>query len=204
MVRVESYGGRRASTPCRGKPSGEALVTIVVCRCCGHQFDTPQWRLNQGKGKYCGKACANEAKKGFHARYPAEYMAYYDARRRCTNPYHLTNKINYKDKGVKFLFESFEQFIDHIGPRPVGTSLDRIDNEGDYKIGNVRWAIPRQQAQNKSNNKLITFNGETLCASEWDRRVGVARGTVTRRIEQYNWPVERALSMTTRGGVLLV
>jgi hypothetical protein len=131
-------------------------------------------------------------------------MAYYDARRRCTNPYHLTNKINYKDKGVKFLFESFEQFIDHIGPRPVGTSLDRIDNEGDYKIGNVRWAIPRQQAQNKSNNKLITFNGETLCASEWDRRVGVARGTVTRRIEQYNWPVERALSMTTRGGVLLV
>lgn len=186
--------GRRASTPCRGKPFGEALMAIVVCQHCGDQFDTPQWRLNQGKGKYCNRACANEAKKGFHAKYPAEYMAYYDARRRCTNPYHLTNKINYKNKGVKFLFNSFEEFINHIGPRLKGTSLDRINNDGNYEIGNVRWASPTQQCQNKSNNKFFTFNGKTLCAAEWDKRLGLANGSVARRINKYNWSIEKALS----------
>lgn len=194
MADVKSCDGRRASTPCRGKPSGEALVTTVVCRHCGDEFDTPQWRLQQGKGKYCGTACANEAKKGFHAKYPAEYMAYYDARRRCTNPYHLTNKINYKDKGIKFLFESFEQFINYIGPRPDGSSLDRIDNNGDYKIGNVRWATAQQQACNRNTNKRYTFNGETLCESEWAKRLGITIGAITARIEKYGWSVEKAVT----------
>ena len=176
-------------------------MIIVVCQHCGEQFDAPQWRLNQGKGKYCGRACANEAKKGFHARYPAEYMAYHDARRRCRNPYSLTNKINYKDKGIKFLFESFEQFIDHIGPKPDGTSLDRIDNNGDYRIGNVRWATAQQQAQNKNNNRLYSFNGETLCESEWAKRLGITRGTITARIEKYGWSVERAVTTPSASAV---
>jgi hypothetical protein len=131
-------------------------------------------------------------------------MAYHDAKRRCTNPYHLTNQIHYKDKGIKFLLKSFEEFILHVGPRPVGTSLDRIDNDGNYEIGNLRWATQKQQCQNKSNNKFFTFNGETLCAAEWDRKLGLADGSVARRINKYDWPLERALSTPAkRAGVLL-
>jgi ribosomal protein S30 len=132
--------------------------------------------------------------RGFHAIYPVEYMAYHDAKRRCVNPYHPTNKINYKERGIKFLFSSFEQFFNSLGPRPDGTSLDRIDNDGHYEPGNVRWATPRQQAQNKQNNRCYTLNGLTLCAAEWDRRLGLHKGTVTRRIEKYNWPIEKALT----------
>jgi len=169
-------------------------VPTVVCQHCAASFETPLWRLKQGKGKYCSRDCANGALRGFHSKYPVEYMAYHDAKRRCNNPYHLTNRKNYADRGIEFLFSSFEEFFRCLGPRPDGTSLDRIDNDGHYEPGNVRWASIRQQAQNRQTNKTYTFNGITLCAAEWDRRLGLHNGTVSRRIKKYGWSLERALT----------
>jgi hypothetical protein len=90
------------------------------------------------------------AKRKWEAAHPAnpEQIAFRDALRRCTNP----NVDNYKDyggRGIKFLFTSFEQFFAEIGPRPEGMTLDRIDNDGNYEPGNVRWATRSQQRQNQ-------------------------------------------------------
>jgi hypothetical protein len=51
---------------------------------------------------------------------------------------------------VEFRFESYEQFLAELGPRPEGMTLDRIDPMGHYEPGNVRWATRDQQAKNRN------------------------------------------------------
>jgi hypothetical protein len=74
-----------------------------------------------------------------------EFHAYCDAKQRCTNP-NNERWNRYGGRGIKFLLESFEQFIEEIGPRPSPEySLDRIKTDGDYILGNIRWATLDQQ-----------------------------------------------------------
>jgi hypothetical protein len=74
-----------------------------------------------------------------------EYKAYYSARYRCTNPkdprWH-----RYGGRGIGFRFTSYEQFLACLGRKPApNLSLDRIENDGHYEPGNVRWATKEQQ-----------------------------------------------------------
>jgi hypothetical protein len=73
-----------------------------------------------------------------------------DAKRRCKNG---KDFANYGGRGIEFRFTGFEQFYAELGPRPSPEhSLDRIDNDGHYEPGNVRWATQSQQQKNKRIN----------------------------------------------------
>lgn len=74
------------------------------------------------------------------------------AKTRCNNP-NTKQWHNYGGRGIKFLFSSFEEFLNELGPRPLNYSLDRIDNNGNYEIGNVRWASRKDQNNNKGPYK---------------------------------------------------
>ena len=80
--------------------------------------------------------------------------------------------------------ESFIQFLEDVGERPEGTSLDRLDNEKGYIKGNVRWATPKEQQRNRANNVFI--EGQLLV--EWceDRGWPYPRVYVWLRKENYS------------------
>lgn len=82
----------------------------------------------------------------------AAYKCWENMVQRATNP-KATGYENYGGRGITLhpTFLSFSTFIEHIGPRPSPThSIDRIDVNGNYEPGNVRWATPIEQAANKN------------------------------------------------------
>src|SRR5258708_1547249 len=75
-----------------------------------------------------------------------EYTAWDNARNRCSTNPKVRYWKDYGGRGIKFLFTNFEQFFKELGPRPSPEhSVDRIENDGHYEPGNVRWATPKEQ-----------------------------------------------------------
>jgi hypothetical protein len=92
-----------------------------------------------------------------------EYKAWKHAKGRCFTP---TNQSydRYGARGItmaKAWADSFELFYAELGPRPAGTSLDRIDNSKGYEPGNCRWATKKEQASNTRRNIIIERDGRT-------------------------------------------
>jgi len=127
-----------------------------VCRCdCGNVVTVRQNNLREGTSNSCGclrreLAAARHTTHGLSE--SVEYYTWLHMKQRCTNPL-ATDYEYWGGRGIKVCEEwmcSFEKFLEHVGPRPGdGYSLDRIDNDGDYRPGNVRWATAKQQASNR-------------------------------------------------------
>lgn len=124
-----------------------------------------------------------------------EYQCWLDMKQRCLNeecyafPYYGARGITVCDRWK----ESFSAFLVDMGERPVGTTLDRIDNDGHYEPGNCRWATRAEQVANRGISRLVEVNGEMLPLKEACRRLGLNHKTVAGRIDK-GWPIDRALT----------
>jgi len=79
-----------------------------------------------------------------------EYIAYMNAQARCNRLPGEQDYDDYAGRGIRFLFTSFSQFLEEVGLKPDSQYLlDRVDNDGNYEPGNVRWATPSDSAKNK-------------------------------------------------------
>lgn len=88
----------------------------------------------------------------------------------------------------------FANFFDDMGFRPsISHSIDRINNDGQYSPDNCKWSTMKEQSRNKEQTVMLTFNGETLCITDWAKRIGMRKNTLIHRISR-GWSVERALT----------
>lgn len=122
------------------------------------------------------------------AHYTSTYQSWQAMRQRCNNPKHRYY-ANYGGRGIKHCerWNSFEMFLEDMGERPSGTSLDRKDNSLGYSPTNCQWATRTKQNRNSSQNQLITFDGQTRCLSEWCELLGLNYARAYARLFRLNW-----------------
>jgi hypothetical protein len=167
-----------------------------LCRCdCGKEITVLGTHLISGNTKSCG--CLKRGPMA-DCRYTAEYIAWRDAIQRCYNP-KIKRYKDYGGRGIRMCNEwrdDFRSFLSHIGKKPVKSlTLDRIDTNGDYEPGNVRWATKATQSRNRRCNKLDIdkaraireryANGESYgCIAD---AYGVSLGTIYEVVQHKTW-----------------
>lgn len=114
---------------------------------------------------------------------------------RCTNP----NRPDYRYYGGRGItvcerwLNSFAAFVEDMGIRPDGRSIDRIDNARGYEPGNCRWATKDEQMQNTRATRRIEFNGRVMGLNAWAKVVGIDKESLRTRLKR-GWSIERALT----------
>jgi hypothetical protein len=73
-----------------------------------------------------------------------------------------------------------------------GLTIDRIDVNKNYCPSNCRWISVKEQANNKTNNRLITYKGETKTLAQWSEELNMTDGMLRARLDKRHWSVERA------------
>lgn len=168
---------------CRGE-NGQ-LFWDCLCSCGILRSPIGGQRLRSGHSRSCG-CLAREQVQTLNLKHgrsrTGEYISYHHAKARCSDP-NQHNYNNYGGRGIEFRFNSFEEFLEHLGPRPSsGHSLDRFpDNNGHYESGNVRWATSALQCRNKRDNRYLEIDGITQTFTDWAIKFGIRPGTAFRR-----------------------
>ena len=125
-----------------------------------------------------------------------EYVVWVNMKARCYND-SFVGYHNYGGRGISVCDRwrnNFSAFFEDMGRKPEWASLDRVDPNGNYEPGNCRWADGVTQGNNRTNNRLVTINGETRSLSEWARLYGQNPRTVNARVNQYGWSPLAALA----------
>jgi hypothetical protein len=186
-------------------PGGQAYWLF---RCdCGNEKEVRANHAKTGQIKSCGCSTSelmsqNGSKHGHYKGDVAtpEYSAWTQAKQRCHSPTHQSF-FRYGARGIAMCdrwrdgdggLSGFECFIADMGLRPEGGTLDRIDNDKGYSPDNCRWVSMKVQGRNRSDNLVIEFQGEKICATEAAEKVGLRAGLVIQRLRR-GWSVKRAL-----------
>lgn len=202
------------------KSTNEHGVTrhTVDCLCtgCGSEITIFDASDNKLKGVY---SCGCSTSKGSnpvitHGMSKTRfYVLWTSMKRRCYNPNSL-DYVDYGGRGIAVcdrwkdsfenfrddMYESYLKHVEEFGEKD--TTIDRIDVDGNYELSNCRWATWQEQFNNKRDSKYVTYKGETHTISQWERILGISRGSLWNRLIHLNYSIEDAFETAkycTRG-----
>ena len=195
-------------TVIRRNGSDKKGQSMFLCQCsCGEQTTAQGYSIKTGDTKSCGCLKKEVVAAGANTRHgmygTPTYKSWASMMDRCGNPKHL-HYDNYGGRGIKVClqWQTFAGFYKDMGVRPEGTSLDRTRSNEDYSPVNCKWSTRLEQGRNVRSNVLLTFQGKTLCVTEWAGITGIGRSTIEYRLKN-GWSVDKALSKAVQGQSVL-
>ena len=114
---------------------------------------------------------------------------------RCRSPQHKSF-YRYGGRGINVCerWLKFENFLSDMGEKPEGYTLGRVDNDRGYEMENCRWETHKEQANNRRNSRVISFNGKDATISQWAEQIGMGHDTFCRRMK-LGWSMEEIISI---------
>lgn len=171
---------------------------FACCRCdCG---EFPKYvridKLRGSKGLTLSCGCYHKEKVTKHGCWGHPlFSTWVDMIRRC-HDHRDKSYGRYGGRGIIVCREWHEpkRFIEDMHPSyKKGLQIDRKDNDKGYCKSNCRWASPQQQQRNRSNNRILSFKGESRCLAEWAQITGLSYTCLQQRIAS-GWDIEKALT----------
>lgn len=194
--------------------SNKNKQALWLCKCdCGNEVKVISADLKSGHTKSCG--CLhiqriiqyNKQTKSTHNMTNTRlYKIWYTMKQRCYYTKHKSYN-NYGAKGIRICQEwinDFQSFYDWAikngydeNAKYGKCTLDRIDVNGNYEPDNCRWVDMKVQTRNRTNNHLLTYNGETHCISEWAEKLNIPKYAIMNRLRQ-KWNLQKIFNTPIR------
>lgn len=179
---------------------GKWMARAWVCQCdCGTIKVVTGNNMKSGKTVSCGCKTREDTIRrntthGLTRFHPIEYRCWCHLRQRCNNQ-KSKDYPDYGGRGIKVCqrWMKFENFLEDMGRRPEGMTLDRIDVNGNYCPENCRWATGKQQIEGRRISVKFSLNGKTLSVTDWSAITGISYKTLISR-RYYGWTDERILT----------
>lgn len=180
MLTVLNFAGRQKK------------VSLWNCRCeCGTESVVQASNLKTGHTTSCGCSIVHDGNRTHGMSTSGTYRSWVAMKRRCDNAnYHEWHL--YGGRGIRVCDrwkDSFEAFVEDMGIRPDGCTLDRKNVELGYSKDNCRWATHAEQAKNKRNSAFPGKSLKDICDDH-----GLNVHTVASRIRKQGMTIEQALS----------
>ena len=209
MINFEDLTGHRFGnlTVAERVGTDKTINVFWICKCdCGNTtLPVTASALKSGFVEDCGHCVKSQAKKHYPkitAKKTRLYNTWCAMKVRCYNQ--DSEKFNrYGGRGITVCEEwknSFQAFYEWAMSHGYSDELtiDRIDNDGNYEPSNCRWITNKEQQNNRSNNKLISYNGKTLNISQWAELTNIPASVLYCRIYKYGWDFEKAINTPLR------
>lgn len=194
-----------------GKDSrvGNGHVAYYRCKClCGAEKVVRGTQLTSGVTRSCGclhrevAASQREVLRRANTTHGLSrtraYSAWLAMWKRCTDP-SVTSYKWYGRRGISVCdrWRDVSAFVSDMGQPPPGFTLDRKDCSGNYEPSNCRWATRKEQCNNRTSNRLISYRGERKTVAQWASITGISETLLARRVRD-GWETDAIFKTPAR------